>query len=93
MVLQSMKIHDFDYPSGEEWILALRGFTQASQDSGIIFALIAKSTGPPPTIESLAPELTSLLEEFSDITPDELPQALPPMRDIQHAIDLVPEFT
>ncbi|KAF5470303.1 hypothetical protein F2P56_010824 [Juglans regia] len=90
VVLQPMKIHDFDYPYGEERILALRGFKQVSQDSGIIFALIAKSTGPPPMTKSLATKLTSLLEEFFDITPDELPRALSLMRDIQHAIDLVP---
>lgn len=34
-----------------------------------------------------------ILVEFSDITPDELPLILPPMRDIQHAMDLMPEAT
>lgn len=30
----------------------------------------------------------NILNEFSYITPDELPPTLPPMRDIQHAVDL-----
>ena len=37
------------------------------------------------------PEVTSVIEEFSDIFPKNLPNRLPPMRDIQHDIYLVPE--
>ncbi|GKU89837.1 hypothetical protein SLEP1_g3923 [Rubroshorea leprosula] len=35
-------------------------------------------------------EIRSLLEEFSDVVPNEIPLGLPPMRDIQHAIDFIP---
>jgi hypothetical protein len=31
-----------------------------------------------------------ILEEFQYIMPEEMPEGLPPMRDIQHCIDLVP---
>ena len=34
-----------------------------------------------------------MLQEFKDVFPEELPDHLPPMRDIQHAIDFVPRAT
>ena len=34
-----------------------------------------------------------ILKEFAQVFPDELPDQLPPMHDIQHAIDLVPGVT
>ncbi|XP_077223394.1 uncharacterized protein LOC143857005 [Tasmannia lanceolata] len=35
-------------------------------------------------------ELEPLLEKFNDVTSDELPIGIPPLRDIQHQIDLIP---
>ncbi|GJS12981.1 RNA-directed DNA polymerase [Tanacetum coccineum] len=34
-------------------------------------------------------QVISILEEFADVVPQELPSGLPPMRDIQHCIDFV----
>ncbi|KAI4330290.1 hypothetical protein MLD38_028590 [Melastoma candidum] len=36
------------------------------------------------------PRVVSILEEYKDVFPEELPVELPPMRSIQHQIDLVP---
>ena len=36
------------------------------------------------------PKVLELLEEFSDVFPQELPEGLPPLRGIEHQIDLIP---
>jgi hypothetical protein len=36
------------------------------------------------------PSVKRLLEEFEDVMPDELPKRLPPARDVDHEIELVP---
>ncbi|KAL9336701.1 hypothetical protein Peur_071189 [Populus x canadensis] len=38
----------------------------------------------------LPTQIKELLEEFKDVFPDELPKGLPPIRGIEHQIDLVP---
>ena len=37
----------------------------------------------------IPPEVTLVIAEFADVFPEDLPDRLPPMRDIQHTIDLV----
>ena len=39
---------------------------------------------------NLPPMLLSLLQEYEDVFPDELPPGLPPLRGIEHRIDLIP---
>lgn len=36
------------------------------------------------------PSITKLLTEFQDVFPKELPVRLPPIRGIEHQIDLIP---
>ncbi|XP_078432960.1 uncharacterized protein LOC144704417 [Wolffia australiana] len=43
-----------------------------------------------PPVTPRSPEVEALISEFRDVFPDELPGGLPPMRNIHHAIDLVP---
>ncbi|GKA13150.1 putative nucleotidyltransferase, ribonuclease H [Tanacetum coccineum] len=52
-----------------------------------VFVLIGNEVAE----DSKIPEaMIPLLEEFLDVFPDELPDGLPPLRDIQHHIDLEP---
>ena len=43
-----------------------------------------------PVLEAHPQEVARLLNEFSDVFQEDLPDQPPPLRDIQHAIDLVP---
>ncbi|KAK8936663.1 hypothetical protein KSP39_PZI012026 [Platanthera zijinensis] len=58
---------------------------------GIMYALVLLSAKPESSLlDELPSELQVLLEEYKDVYPDELPSTLPPLRNIQHAIDLIP---
>ncbi|XP_042484577.1 splicing factor 3A subunit 2-like [Macadamia integrifolia] len=55
----------------------------------MVMTLVTREVTPQPEVTYSAP-IRELLSNFSDLVPDDLPDELPPMRDIQHAIDLVP---
>ena len=57
-----------------------------------MFALVAKELNGEAR-EEQSEEVKSVLQEFKDVFPKELPDHLPPMRDIQHTIDFVPRAT
>ena len=64
-------------------------FEAELNDDTTVWALV---TAPSP-IREVPPTpiaFKTLLDEFSDVFPDDLPHDLPPLRDIQHRIDLVP---
>nr|XP_011457636.1 PREDICTED: uncharacterized protein LOC105349509 [Fragaria vesca subsp. vesca] len=69
--------------------LSMNKFLGESEESGEeLYPLMVKDTYP--DNYNIPPELTPILQEFGDVIPAELPAGLPPMRDIQHQIDLVP---
>lgn len=60
------------------------------RNSGIVVYLLATPVSPPQDVV-VSPRLKPLLQEFSDIFPTDLPHGLPPLLDIQHCIDLIPD--
>ncbi|KAF7810704.1 Transposon Ty3-I Gag-Pol polyprotein [Senna tora] len=72
--------------------LTHRQFEDESKEISVMLALVPKISVRITSVCSceVPCEISQLLEEFQDISPNELPLKLPPMRDIQHAIDLVP---
>ena len=63
-------------------------FSHHVKEMGHVFVLFLKE--PCQLANDLLEPVLKLLEEFADLTSQELPNQLPPMRSIQHQIDLIP---
>ena len=70
-------------------ILQRKQFEETLQEEGFMVALVNTNifSMSPSVPEAFSP----LLQEFTDVFPSDLPTGLPPLRDIQHHIDLVPD--
>ena len=71
-------------------ILKCKKFEREGFESGMCLVLVAKKVPFDSLIVDVPLEVKNLLDDFVNMVPDELPSELPPLRDIQHAIDLVP---
>nr|XP_027097536.1 uncharacterized protein LOC113717086 [Coffea arabica] len=73
-------------------ILSKKQFERESKEQGVIMVLVFKEVKISAIVnsEEVPPEILKLLSDFSDVAPEDLPHGLPPMRDIQHAIDFIP---
>ena len=70
-------------------ILSAKGFENEAKDPSQVFALVAKEQITQPQMV-VPPAVQPILREFKLVFPEDLPDTLPPLRDIHHAIDLVP---
>jgi hypothetical protein len=68
-------------------LLAKQEFIREMLDADQMYLLYNKECSP---MEIVPETVTGLLEEFADVFPKDLLKELPPLRDIQHQIDLVP---
>ncbi|XP_039145554.1 uncharacterized protein LOC120282772 [Dioscorea cayenensis subsp. rotundata] len=68
-------------------LLTLAKFEEEILQLNVVFALIRKGVA----VEEAIPQIAKpIVDEFKDMFPDELLDELPPLRDIQHQIDLEP---
>ncbi|BBN70208.1 hypothetical protein Prudu_1446S001400 [Prunus dulcis] len=70
-------------------ILSPVDFAHELQETRVVFALLLKPASDY-TPTPLAEPIQQLLTKFSNVILDDLPDDLPPVREIQHAINLVP---
>ncbi|PKI32092.1 hypothetical protein CRG98_047517, partial [Punica granatum] len=75
---------------GEMKLLSLARFEEEVDESQLIYVLIGKEVAGEASIPTAA---APVVAEYVDVFTDELPDGLPPLRDIQHRIDLEPGAT
>ena len=70
-------------------LLSMSQFLEEAEEKGAVYALMPCEEGAI-IDDEVSVELQEVLTEFADLMPENLPPSLPPMRDIQRHIDLVP---
>ncbi|KAE8676151.1 putative CCCH-type zinc finger family protein [Hibiscus syriacus] len=71
-------------------LLSMSRFLDEIEHGDVVYALLPCENNAVDVDTDLPVEVQRLLAEFSNLMPEDLPPGLPPMRDIQHQIDLVP---
>jgi hypothetical protein len=69
----------------------MRQFSRIVQVADMVLLVVSREVKQEDGI--IPTEFSTMLEEFQDIMPDEVPNQLPPIREVQHAIDLIPGST
>ncbi|XP_057246750.1 uncharacterized protein LOC130589500 [Beta vulgaris subsp. vulgaris] len=76
-------------PKAPSLFLNAKEFEHEIEKGGCAYALVVKQVSTSIKVHN-NDQLETLMHEFKDVFPEELPQGLPPLRGIEHAIDLVP---
>jgi hypothetical protein len=86
-VLDPLQISEFDTKKEVIPVLTMRQFSRIVQAEDMVLLVVSREEKQEDDI--IPTEFSAMLEEFQDIMPDEIPNQLPPMREVQHAIDLI----
>ncbi|XP_074278562.1 uncharacterized protein LOC141602155 [Silene latifolia] len=76
--------------AGMSLLIGERDVERAIDSGERVFLLVAKENSSCNVVLQENDRVEKLLTEFSDVFPDELPAGLPPIRGIEHQIDLIP---
>ncbi|XP_074297562.1 uncharacterized protein LOC141628302 [Silene latifolia] len=76
--------------AGMSLLIGERDVERAIDGGERVFLLVAKENSSSNVVLQENGRVEKLLTEFSDVFPDELPAGLPPVRGIEHQIDLIP---
>jgi len=71
-------------------LLSMSRFLVAVELEDRVYALLPCENSTVDETSELPPEVQQMLAEFSDLMPEYFPPGLPPIRNIQHQIDLIP---
>lgn len=72
-------------------VISTKEFKKATKNDIIVYALMAKESSEQ-TME-IPQEVDLIFREFQDVFPNDLPNSLPSIHDIQHMINLIPGVT
>ncbi|GKA78117.1 transposon ty3-I gag-pol polyprotein, partial [Tanacetum coccineum] len=88
LLIDKNKSKDSEASRNNMMILNRGDFNDQIKGESVIYAVVA--TGTIQEGSSILKKLLPFMDEFKSLVRDELPSTLPPMRNIQHQIDLVP---
>jgi hypothetical protein len=90
-VLDPLQISEFDTKKEVVPVLTIRKFSRIVEAENMVLLIVNREVKQEDNIipTDLPTEFLTMLEEFQDIMPDEVPNRLPPIRVVQHVIDLI----
>ena len=77
----------------KESLLASKGEIERALFIHNLVLMLTVKEATPDKEASFPPQIEKLFEEFADVFPKEIPKGLPPIRGIEHQIDLMPGAT